>query len=165
MAESEFSYKPFASQGFYQVVNKQLVEMVDFHPGQRVVDLACGTGAVTRLILEKLRGARDSLVIGIDMSATAIREAMAQGGIQVEGTASKRVGSSSARSNQGNQSIVGEATLPESSRAGMARNEISLPVVVKRTEVIPGRRGGGSSSLMRALTVGTIGSVPCRYQK
>ena len=78
MTESEFSYRPFASQGFYQVVNKQLVEMVDFHPGQRVVDLACGTGAVTRLILEKLRGARDSLVIGIDMSATAIREAMAQ---------------------------------------------------------------------------------------
>ena len=78
MTESEFSYKPFASQGFYQVVNRQLVDMVDFHPGQRVVDLACGTGAVTRLIIEKLKGARDSFVIGIDMSAQAIREAMAQ---------------------------------------------------------------------------------------
>ena len=78
MSDSEFSYGPFASQGFYQVVNKQLVEMVDFRPGQRIVDLACGTGAVTRLIVEKLKGARDSLVIGIDMSATAIREAMAQ---------------------------------------------------------------------------------------
>lgn len=78
MSESEFPYGPFASQGFYQVVNKQLVEMVDFRPGQRIVDLACGTGAVTRLIIEKLKGARDSLVIGIDMSATAIREAMTQ---------------------------------------------------------------------------------------
>ena len=78
MSESEFSYGPFASQGFYQVVNKQLVEMVDFRPGQRIVDLACGTGAVTRLIVEKLKGARDSRVIGVDMSATAIREAMTQ---------------------------------------------------------------------------------------
>jgi ubiquinone/menaquinone biosynthesis C-methylase UbiE len=78
MTESQFSYRPFASQGFYQVVNRQLVDMVDFHPGQRVVDLACGTGAVTKLIVEKLRGARDSFVIGIDMSALAIREAMAQ---------------------------------------------------------------------------------------
>jgi len=78
MSDSEFSYRPFASQGFYQVVNRQLVDMVDFQPGQRVVDLACGTGAVTRLIMERLKGARDSLVIAIDMSATAIREAMAQ---------------------------------------------------------------------------------------
>ena len=78
MEESRFSYAPFASQGFYQVVNRQLVDMVDFHPGQRVVDLACGTGAVTRLIAERLKGARDSVVIAIDMSALAIREAMAQ---------------------------------------------------------------------------------------
>ena len=78
MEESRFSYAPFASQGFYQVVNRQLVDMVDFHPGQKIVDLACGTGAVTRLIADRIKGARDSVVIAIDMSASAIREAMAQ---------------------------------------------------------------------------------------
>lgn len=78
MSDSRFSYAPFASQGFYEVVNRQLVDMVDFHPGQKIVDLACGTGAVTRLIAERVKGARDSLVIAIDMSASAIREAMAQ---------------------------------------------------------------------------------------
>ena len=78
MEESRFSYTPFASQGFYQVVNRQLVDMVDFHPGQKIVDLACGTGAVTRLIADRIKGARDSVVIAIDMSASAIKEAMAQ---------------------------------------------------------------------------------------
>lgn len=78
MSDSRFSYAPFASQGFYQVVNRQLVDMVEFHPGQKIVDLACGTGAVTRLIADRVKGARDSLVIAIDMSASAIKEAMAQ---------------------------------------------------------------------------------------
>ena len=78
MSDSRFSYAPFAAQGFYQVVNRQLVDMVDFHPGQKIVDLACGTGAVTRLIADRVKGARDSLVIAIDMSASAIKEAMAQ---------------------------------------------------------------------------------------
>ena len=78
MSDSRFSYAPFAAQGFYQVVNKQLVDMVDFRPGQKIVDLACGTGAVTRLIAARVMGGRDSLVIAIAMSASAIKEAMAQ---------------------------------------------------------------------------------------
>ncbi|MFN3974004.1 MAG: class I SAM-dependent methyltransferase [Dehalococcoidia bacterium] len=72
----DFSFKWFARHGFYRAVNAYLLERVGLHPGQRVVELACGTGAVTRMILEKLRGARDSVVIGIDMSASALREAM-----------------------------------------------------------------------------------------
>ena len=78
MNAGEFSYKEFAEQDFYQPVNTYLIEQAGIQPGQRVVDLACGTGAVTRLILERLRGARESLVIGIDMSSTALREAMNQ---------------------------------------------------------------------------------------
>ncbi len=78
MSVEEFSYKEFAEQDFYQPVNTYLIEQAGIMPGQKVVDLACGTGAVTRLILERLRGARDSLVIGIDMSSVALREAMNQ---------------------------------------------------------------------------------------
>ncbi|GBD11249.1 Ubiquinone/menaquinone biosynthesis C-methyltransferase UbiE [bacterium HR23] len=72
----DFSFKWFARHGFYRAVNAYLLEMAGLHPGQRVVELACGTGAVTRMILEKLRGARESAVIAIDMSASALREAM-----------------------------------------------------------------------------------------
>ena len=75
---SEFSYKEFAEQDFYQPVNTYLVNHAGLRPGQSVVELACGTGAVTRLILDRIRGARESLVIAIDMSAAALREAMTQ---------------------------------------------------------------------------------------
>ena len=52
------------------------MDMADLRPGQRVVDLACGTGSVTQMILERLRGARDSMVIAIDQSAIALKQAM-----------------------------------------------------------------------------------------
>ena len=76
MASEEFSFTKFAENAFFQGVNERLVDSLNLKPGQRVVDLACGTGLVTRLILEKLRGAKDSVVIGIDQSTVALRQAM-----------------------------------------------------------------------------------------
>lgn len=71
----EFSFVAFANAPFYQKINSDLVELSKLHPGQRVVDLACGTGGVTKIILEKLRGARESLVIGVDLSTIALKQA------------------------------------------------------------------------------------------
>ena len=73
----EFGFAAFARSPFYVKVNESLVDLSHVHPGQRVVDLACGTGGVTQLILEKLKGARESMVIGIDLSASALRQARA----------------------------------------------------------------------------------------
>ncbi|MBI4337107.1 MAG: class I SAM-dependent methyltransferase [Chloroflexi bacterium] len=75
---SDFSFKWFAEQPFYRAVNAQLLDLASLQPGQRILEVACGTGAVTRMILDKLRGARDSLVIGLDMSGAALKEAMEQ---------------------------------------------------------------------------------------
>lgn len=72
----DFSFKWFAQHGFYRAVNAYLLEMVGLRPGQRVVELACGTGLVTRMIRDKLRGARESVIIAVDMSAAALKEAM-----------------------------------------------------------------------------------------
>jgi ubiquinone/menaquinone biosynthesis C-methylase UbiE len=74
-ANEDFSFVAFASAPFYQKINTDLVELSRVHPGQRVVDLACGTGGVTKIILERLRGARESLVIGVDMSTSALKQA------------------------------------------------------------------------------------------
>lgn len=74
----DLSFKWFAEQGFFKAVNAHLVDLANIHPGQRIVELACGTGAATRLIRDRLEGARESLVIGIDASASALREAMQQ---------------------------------------------------------------------------------------
>jgi ubiquinone/menaquinone biosynthesis C-methylase UbiE len=72
---SEFSFDRFASQPFYRAVNARLVEIAQLEPGQRIVDLACGPGSVTKLILDRVRGAREGVVIGIDRSASALRQA------------------------------------------------------------------------------------------
>ena len=70
-----FSFVAFSNTPFYQAINHSLVDLSRLSPGQRVVDLACGTGGVTKIILDKLRGARESLVIGVDMSAIALKQA------------------------------------------------------------------------------------------
>ena len=76
MTASDFSFAKFSTNAFYGALNARLVDMADVGSGQRIVDLACGTGGVTQLILERLRGARESVIIAMDHSATALRQAM-----------------------------------------------------------------------------------------
>ncbi|MBM3946359.1 MAG: class I SAM-dependent methyltransferase [SAR202 cluster bacterium] len=75
---TDYSFKAFASQEFHKNINRHLIEVCNITPGQKVLELACGTGAASRLILERLRGARESLLIGVDVSSQALREAMDQ---------------------------------------------------------------------------------------
>lgn len=70
--EREFSFSRFARQDFYRAVNARLVRLLHVEPGMRIVDLACGTGAVTRLLLERLQGIRESVIIAVDASAEAL---------------------------------------------------------------------------------------------
>jgi ubiquinone/menaquinone biosynthesis C-methylase UbiE len=75
MSSEEYSFKAFSEHAFYRQVNEALVDRAQLERGWTVVDVACGSGAITELILEKIRGARDAMVIGVDMSTTALREA------------------------------------------------------------------------------------------
>ena len=76
MAQDDFTFAKFSNNSFYRVQNARLVEMADIGSDQRIVDLACGNGGVTRLILDRLRGARNSVVIGIDHSSEMLKQAM-----------------------------------------------------------------------------------------
>lgn len=76
MASDDFGFKTFSTNRFYTEQNAHLVDMVEVDSGQRIIDLACGTGGVTRLIANRLKGARDSVIIGIDHSASALKQAM-----------------------------------------------------------------------------------------
>lgn len=81
--EQRFSFSRFARLPFYAVVNSHLVELAGISSGKtmRVLDLACGTGAVTKIILERLEGFRRSWVIAMDASAEALelaRQELAQ---------------------------------------------------------------------------------------
>ena len=73
--DSDYSFTRFAQLEFFRAENARLVNKVGLQPGQQVVDLACGPGEVSKLILNKVRGTRESLVIGVDMSSQALQQA------------------------------------------------------------------------------------------
>ena len=80
-----YTFEPFAAHSFYTDVNRALVKHTLKHLFQRpqgttltIVDMACGTGAVTRLIAEEmaLQGRlAQTRIIGVDPSAEALRRA------------------------------------------------------------------------------------------
>ncbi len=80
---NKFTYEAFAAHPFYMEVNRARVRPALAHLEKRpadgpltIVDMACGTGAITRLIAEELalRG-RQAHLIGVDPSADALRSA------------------------------------------------------------------------------------------
>ena len=80
-----YTFEPFAAHTFYTDINRALVKHTLKHLAQRsadttltIVDMACGTGAVTRLIAEEMaRQGRlaHTRLIGVDPSAEALRRA------------------------------------------------------------------------------------------
>jgi ubiquinone/menaquinone biosynthesis C-methylase UbiE len=67
-----FSFDRFARQRFYTAANQRLLDLVSLGSGQTVVDLGCGTGAVTRLMLSTVDGL---VVVAADPSAEMLEEA------------------------------------------------------------------------------------------
>ncbi|HET9919789.1 MAG TPA: methyltransferase domain-containing protein [Ktedonobacteraceae bacterium] len=80
---NKFTFEAFASHPFYTVINRSLVRQALAHLETRptgeavtIVDMACGTGAVTRLIAEEMAyQGRPAHLIGVDPSAEALRRA------------------------------------------------------------------------------------------
>lgn len=80
---NKFSFEAFAAHKFYTEVNRSLVRhalsSIATRPSDiplTIVDMACGTGAVTRLIAEELASQeRQAYIVGIDPSAEALRRA------------------------------------------------------------------------------------------
>jgi ubiquinone/menaquinone biosynthesis C-methylase UbiE len=80
---NQFTFEAFAAHPFYTEVNRALVRQALAHLAARpvdvpltIVDMACGTGAITRLVAEELvRQGRQAHLIGVDPSAEALRRA------------------------------------------------------------------------------------------
>ena len=89
-----YTFEPFAAHAFYTEVNRSLVRQALAHlPGSdsfTIVDMACGTGAITRLIAEEMAHQgrlQQTHIIGVDPSAEALRRAqsgMAELGLEVD---------------------------------------------------------------------------------
>ena len=88
---NQFTFEAFAAQPFYTEINRSLVHQALKSLAKRpanatltIVDMACGTGAVTRLIAQEVeRQKRQARIIGVDPSAEALRRA--QKGMDVMG--------------------------------------------------------------------------------
>jgi ubiquinone/menaquinone biosynthesis C-methylase UbiE len=80
-----YTFEPFASHKFYTDVNRVFVKQALAHLRAQdddtpltILDMACGTGAVTRLVAEELIQQRHTgqiRLIGVDPSAEALRRA------------------------------------------------------------------------------------------
>lgn len=75
MDGDKYSFSAFASHRFFTEVNRWIVERVLAQPRRTIIDLGCGPGAVTRLILDRLSGAEGARVIGVDPSESALEQA------------------------------------------------------------------------------------------
>ncbi len=75
MTLDDYSFRAFSQHDFYRQVNEWLVDRAGLERGWTVLDVACGCGAVTELIAERIHGGGNAVVIGLDMSASALREA------------------------------------------------------------------------------------------
>ncbi len=80
---NQFTFEAFAAYPFYTEINRSLVRQALTSLAARpanatltIVDMACGTGAVTRLIAQEMqRMRRRARIIGVDPSAEALRRA------------------------------------------------------------------------------------------
>lgn len=91
----QFTFEAFAAHPFYTAVNRSLVQQAlaalktrSNYATLTVVDMACGTGAITRLIAEEiaLQG-RQARIIGVDPSEEALvhaQKGMKEMGVQAD---------------------------------------------------------------------------------
>ncbi|GAC1354849.1 MAG: hypothetical protein NVS4B11_25220 [Ktedonobacteraceae bacterium] len=88
---NQFTFEPFAAHEFYTLVNRLLVQRAIAHlatrwsdsvasanstPAITIVDMACGTGAISRLIAAEMAQHQlltNTCIIGVDPSAEALR--------------------------------------------------------------------------------------------
>lgn len=77
MGDADFDPEAYAdAQSFVIEYGRDLLELLDAQPGERVLDLGCGTGHVTADIAEAV--GPDGEVVGIDASPAMVEQAQAE---------------------------------------------------------------------------------------
>jgi ubiquinone/menaquinone biosynthesis C-methylase UbiE len=78
--------EPWVMFGKQNKINRQVVEFLDIKKWNKILDIGCGTGVVTKLISEQLSSEKDGMAIGIDAAGKMGRQAgKHQQILQVEG--------------------------------------------------------------------------------
>ena len=74
-ASEEYSFTSFSNLTFYTKVNERLLDLAEVGKQRKIVDLGCGTGGITKLILERLQSAKNTAIYAVDHSTTALKAA------------------------------------------------------------------------------------------
>lgn len=68
--------EPWVMFGKQNKINRQVVDFLDIKDWQRILDIGCGTGVVTKLISNELSSEKKGLAIGIDAAGKMIEGAV-----------------------------------------------------------------------------------------
>ena len=78
MVKTKYDFSSFSELDFYKNVNARLIELAEVEKLARIIELGCGTGGVTELILNRVNTARKTVIYAIDSSASAIAASVAR---------------------------------------------------------------------------------------
>ena len=74
-ASEEYNFTSFSKLPFYTKVNERLLDLAEVGKQRKIVDLGCGTGGITKLMLERLQSAKETVIYAVDHSTTALKVA------------------------------------------------------------------------------------------
>ena len=71
----EYSFSSFSQLPFYGRINERLLDLALIGEQKSIIDLGCGTGLITKLILQRVKEATDSVIYAVDHSSNALKTA------------------------------------------------------------------------------------------
>jgi len=79
MSDANFGFSKFSDNDFYSNVNKDLIDSLDIKSDLKIVDLGCGSGGISKIIIQNLNriNSVNSSIIAVDFSEISLKEARA----------------------------------------------------------------------------------------
>ena len=71
----EYSLSSFSKLPFYGRINERLLDLALIGEQKSIIDWGCGTGLITKLILQRVKEATDSVIYAVDHSSNALKTA------------------------------------------------------------------------------------------
>ena len=68
MGNPKYDFSSFSELDFYKKVNTRLIELAEVDKLAKIIELGCGTGGVTELILDRVNSAKNTVIYAIDSS-------------------------------------------------------------------------------------------------
>ena len=72
----KFNFDSFSNLEFYKTVNSNLLDLADINTSTKILDLGCGNGGITEMILSKVKDVSKIAIYAVDSSSAAISLAL-----------------------------------------------------------------------------------------